>query len=88
MGDQDDQGCERGTYTFANGNEYVGELEDGVPNESGTETSANGDKYVGEMGLPLFSSGMDFDPYHSFLLLSQSGTKLRQVRHLLRHGIH
>ena len=41
-------------YTFANGNEYVGELEDGVPNGSGAENSVSGDKYVGN-NKPLHS---------------------------------
>ena len=37
-----------GTYTYANGDKYVGEFEDGKPQGQGTHTCANGDKYVGE----------------------------------------
>ena len=37
-----------GTYTFANGDKYVGEFKDGKYNGQGTYTSANGNKYVGE----------------------------------------
>ena len=37
-----------GTYTFANGDKYVGEYKDGKANGQGTYSHANGDKYVGE----------------------------------------
>ena len=37
-----------GTFTFANGDKYVGEYKDGKLNGQGTFTFANGDKYVGE----------------------------------------
>jgi S1-C subfamily serine protease len=37
-----------GTYTFANGDKYVGEFRDDDFNGQGTYTFANGDKYVGE----------------------------------------
>jgi len=37
-----------GTYTFANGNKYVGEYRSGKINGQGTLTNSNGDKYVGE----------------------------------------
>jgi antitoxin component YwqK of YwqJK toxin-antitoxin module len=42
--------CEngQGTYTFTNGNKYVGEYKDGKPNGQGTFTYNDGDKYVGE----------------------------------------
>jgi hypothetical protein len=36
-----------GTYTFANGDEYVGEWKDGEFNGQGTLTFADGNKYVG-----------------------------------------
>ena len=39
--------CE-GTETFANGNKYVGEYKNGLPNGKGTFTFASGSKYVGE----------------------------------------
>jgi hypothetical protein len=38
----------QGTYTYANGDKYVGEWKDDKKNGKGTYTSANGDKYVGE----------------------------------------
>jgi hypothetical protein len=37
-----------GTYTWANGNKYVGEWRDDKRNGQGTATFADGDKYVGE----------------------------------------
>jgi hypothetical protein len=37
-----------GTYTFANGDKYVGEMNFGAMHGQGTYTFANGDKYVGE----------------------------------------
>ena len=37
-----------GSYTFANGNKYVGEYKDGKRNGQGTYTLASGGKYVGE----------------------------------------
>jgi hypothetical protein len=37
-----------GTYTYADGNKYVGEFKDDKRNGQGTYTYANGDKYVGE----------------------------------------
>ena len=37
-----------GTYTFNNGDKYVGEWRDDKRNGKGTDTYANGDKYVGE----------------------------------------
>ena len=37
-----------GTYTFADGNKYVGEWKDDNKNGQGTYTWANGEKYVGE----------------------------------------
>ena len=37
-----------GTYTYANGNKYVGEWKDGKRHGQGTHTWASGDKYVGE----------------------------------------
>jgi hypothetical protein len=37
-----------GTYTFANGNKYVGEWQDGKWHGQGTMTFADGAKYVGE----------------------------------------
>jgi hypothetical protein len=38
----------QGTFTYANGNKYVGEYKDGQINGQGTYTYANGNKYVGE----------------------------------------
>ncbi len=37
-----------GTWTWPNGNKYVGEFRDHKPNGKGTWTGANGNKYVGE----------------------------------------
>ena len=37
-----------GTYTWANGDKYVGEYQDGKRHGQGTYTWANGNKYVGE----------------------------------------
>ena len=37
-----------GTFTFSNGEKYIGEFKDGNYNGRGTGTFANGDKYVGE----------------------------------------
>jgi len=37
-----------GTYTFANGEKYVGEFRDDKYNGQGATTFANGNKYVGE----------------------------------------
>ncbi len=37
-----------GTYTFANGDKYVGEMNYGAMHGQGTYTFGNGDKYVGE----------------------------------------
>jgi hypothetical protein len=37
-----------GTYTFANGDKYVGEFKDDKRNGQGTYTYTNGNKYVGE----------------------------------------
>ena len=37
-----------GTYTYANGNKYVGEYKNGKIHGQGTYTWANGNKYVGE----------------------------------------
>ena len=41
--------CEngQGTYTYTNGDKYVGEFKDGKRNGQGTYTYTNGDKYVG-----------------------------------------
>jgi hypothetical protein len=54
------------TYTWANGDKYVGEWKDGKKNGQGTYTWANGDKYVGEwrddkksgQGTYTFNSGL------------------------------
>ena len=37
-----------GTYTYANGNKYVGEFKDGLYNGQGNYIFTNGNKYVGE----------------------------------------
>ena len=37
-----------GTYTYSNGNKYIGEWKDDKQHGQGTFISANGDKYVGE----------------------------------------
>ena len=37
-----------GTYTWENGDKYVGEHKDGESHGQGTFTWGNGDKYVGE----------------------------------------
>ena len=39
--------CE-GTLTLNDGNKYVGEFKDGLPNGQGTLTLNDGEKYVGE----------------------------------------
>ena len=38
----------KGTFTFPDGEKYVGEVKDGKKHGRGTYTYANGDKYVGE----------------------------------------
>ena len=38
----------QGTYTWANGNKYVGEWKDGLMHGQGTYTWTGGNKYVGE----------------------------------------
>ena len=38
----------QGTYTFSNGDKYVGEFKDDLRNGQGTYTFSNGNKYVGE----------------------------------------
>ncbi len=38
----------QGTYTFADGENYVGEWKDGKRNGQGTNTFADGENYVGE----------------------------------------
>ena len=38
----------QGTYTFSNGDKYVGEFRDGKKNGQGTYIFSNGEKYVGE----------------------------------------
>jgi hypothetical protein len=37
-----------GKYTYADGDEYIGEVRDGLPHGEGTYMYANGDKYVGQ----------------------------------------
>ena len=37
-----------GTFTFENGDEYIGEYKNGKRHGQGTYTAVNGDKYVGE----------------------------------------
>ena len=37
-----------GTFTYADGNKYVGQFKDGKRNGQGTYTWTNGDKYVGQ----------------------------------------
>ncbi len=44
-----------GTYTYANGNKYVGEYKDGKRNGQGTYTFANGNKYVGEFKDDIYN---------------------------------
>ena len=44
----DDEPNGRGSLTFANGDEYVGEFRNGKQNGQGAYTSAKGEKYVGE----------------------------------------
>mgnify|MGYP003721997795 CR=1 FL=1 len=38
----------QGTYTFANGTQYVGQFRDGKQHGQGTATFASGSQYVGE----------------------------------------
>ena len=54
-----------GTYTYANGNKYVGEYKNGKIYGQGTYTWTNGNKYVGEfkdakrngLGTYIFANG-------------------------------
>ena len=48
MEQDDDERHGQGTYTFLDGEKYVGEWKDGKEHGQGTYTSTNGDKYVGE----------------------------------------
>jgi len=52
----------QGTLTITNGDQYVGEFKNGMPNGKGTMTRLNGDKYVGEWkdGLPHVRGTMTF----------------------------
>ena len=52
----------QGTYTLANGNQYVGEFKDSFPNGQGTFTWPSGKKYVGE-----FKDGL----YHGWGILTK-----------------
>jgi hypothetical protein len=46
--------CE-GTYTLDNGDRYIGEWRDSLPNGQGTQTALDGSKYVGEWRNGLFN---------------------------------
>ena len=65
------QRCESCTITYSNGDQYVGDMSNGVPHGKGTYIYANGDKYVGEFksfsfhgqGSYFFTSGNLYDGY-------------------------
>ena len=44
---KDDKSDGQGTYTFANGDKYVGDIKNGKWNGQGTYTFSNGSKHVG-----------------------------------------
>ena len=57
-----------GTFTFANGDKYVGELKDTKKHGQGTFTFAGGDKYVGEFRDGRFNGfGVTYDAYGTIL---------------------
>ena len=48
----------QGTYTFSNGNKYIGQFKDGKPNGRGTYTYGKFSKFVGDIYEGEFKNGM------------------------------
>ena len=65
----DGERCESCTITYSNGDQYAGDISNGVPHGEGTYIYANGDKYVGEfksfsfhgLGAYFFATGNRYD---------------------------
>ena len=65
------QRCESCSITYSNGDQYVGDISNGIPHGEGTYIYVNGDKYVGGfksfsfhgMGTYYFASGNRYDGY-------------------------
>jgi len=51
----------QGTYTYPNGEKYVGEWKDGEQNGQGTETYPDGSKYIGEWRNGDMWNGTEYD---------------------------
>ena len=68
-----------GTFTYANGDTYVGEFKDSKQHGQATFTSANGDKYVGEF--------KDGEKYGQGTNTFASGSKyVGEFKYGIRHG--
>ena len=71
-----------GTYTYADGDIYVGEFKDGKRHGQGTYTFANGDKYVGEFkdgeehgqGIYTFANGSKYVGEYKYGKRHRQGT--------------
>ena len=71
-----------GTFTFANGDKYVGEYKDNTRHGQGTATFASGNKYVGEFkdnkrhgqGTYTFANGDKYVGEHKNSLFHGQGT--------------
>jgi|TARA_B100000809_G_scaffold186611_1_gene184789 hypothetical protein len=68
----------QGTFTWANGDKYVGEWKDGKKHGQGTFTYSEGMKYVGEYkdGLPW--NGIYYDKNGNIEIKYVNGKMIRQ----------